>query len=180
MSALDRKSKPHEKDSVEASVARAIPKRRRGHRKLRVERFPTSTEWRVELTYFLVPDFAHLDRKVIFPAAASVLGGKGYSHGSGAGFGDRDHDWFVPDRTTAERLARTLKIAATGLLEARLGIPTDLRIPSPRITVTAPPKVVLDIPWPKGAKPAVPNLRARLRTRLKTVRETAKKTKKDT
>ncbi len=161
-----------------ATIAPA--KRGRRGRRLLAKRSPTSTEWRVELSYLLVPNFYDLDRKVIFPAAASVLGGKGYSHGSGAGFGDRDHDWLVPDRTTAERLARTLKIAATGLLEACLGIPTDLRIPSPRITVTAPPKVVLDVPWPKGAKPAVPNLRARLRTRPKTARKTAKKTKKDT
>lgn len=47
--------------------------RRRGRRSLaHGKRFPVSTEWRVELTYRLVPEFYTLDRKVIFPAAATV------------------------------------------------------------------------------------------------------------
>lgn len=101
------------------------------------KRFPVRTEWIVELTYRLVPDFSSLDRGTIFPAAAAVVGGKGYSHGSGAGFGDRDHDWRVRDRSTALRLVRALRKAATTL-------------PNPRITLTAPPKVILDVPVPKS------------------------------
>jgi hypothetical protein len=117
----------------------------------RGKRFPVDTGWRVDLTYRLIPEFATIDREVIFPAAATVLGGKGYSGWSGAGFGDRDHGWTVKDRSTAMRLARTLKIATTGLLAARHGIAAHVPIPSPRITVTAPPKVVLDVAVPKNA-----------------------------
>jgi len=100
------------------------------------KRFPVSAEWRVELTYRLVPNFRELDHDIVFKAAASALGGKGYSDGSGAGFGDRDHDWRVKDRATAQRLVSALKKAAKTL-------------PSPRLTVAAPPRIVLDVAVPK-------------------------------
>jgi len=128
---------------------------KRKSRRLRTfngKRLPVCTEWVVELTYRLVPNFAILDREIIFPAAATVVGGRGYSHGSGAGFGDRDHDWRMPDRSTAQRLVRALKKVATTL-------------PSPRITVTAPPKVIVDMPAPKlKSKRMPPTLHKRFRT----------------
>ena len=67
-----------------------------------------ANEYRVVLSY---EGFCSTCDKAFFKAAKSVIGGSGYSRGSGCGFGERDHDWSVKDQTMANDLAKALKNA---------------------------------------------------------------------
>jgi hypothetical protein len=98
------------------SLARAAKRRRRP--------FKYVPKYWIELAY---DGFSRDMDRAVFRVAKTVLGGHGYSDGSGFGFldGKRDHSWNIADAAKAKKLARTLAKIKD--------------IPGLRVSIQAPP-----------------------------------------